>query len=197
MLFVPNSLPWRCCFWPFLIASHSYFDFGLCHWDGPFLCYYNLVHNGVLDFRHCTSTSTLLKVLTGSWTIYCFADKPVRVPIEFRQAENYPVDLYYLMDLSNSMEDDKTKLAELGNLIGEHVSVSFPIVVNLNIFIEVYKTRLAELDNHGYWWACFYFFSCGGGISSIFMKDYKTRLAEWGNSIGEPQSLSHCGLILA
>ena len=75
----------------------------------------------------------------------------MRVPIEFRQAENYPVDLYYLMDLSNSMEDDKTKLAELGNLIGEHVSVSFPIVVNLNIFIEVYKTRLAELDNHGYW----------------------------------------------
>ena len=42
----------------------------------------------------------------------------------FRQAENYPVDLYYLMDLSNSMEDDKTKLAELGNLIGEHVLMS-------------------------------------------------------------------------
>ena len=75
----------------------------------------------------------------------------MRVPIEFRQAENYPVDLYYLMDLSNSMEDDKTKLAELGNLIGEHVSVSFPIIENLSIFIEVYKTRLAELDNHGYW----------------------------------------------
>ena len=48
----------------------------------------------------------------------------MRVPIVFRQAENYPVDLYYLMDLSNSMEDDKTKLAELGNLIGEHVFMS-------------------------------------------------------------------------
>lgn len=49
-------------------------------------------------------------------------NKPVRVPITFRQAENYPVDLYYLMDLSNSMEDDKDKLAELGNLIAERMS---------------------------------------------------------------------------
>ena len=36
----------------------------------------------------------------------------------FRLAENYPVDLYYLMDLSNSMADDKEKLAALGNKIG-------------------------------------------------------------------------------
>ncbi|XP_076460405.1 integrin beta-1-like [Babylonia areolata] len=49
-------------------------------------------------------------------------NKPVRIPIVFRQAENYPVDLYYLMDLSNSMEDDKTKLAELGNLIAARMS---------------------------------------------------------------------------
>lgn len=39
---------------------------------------------------------------------------PLRIPLIFRQAENYPVDLYYLMDLSNSMEDDKENLAELG-----------------------------------------------------------------------------------
>lgn len=49
-------------------------------------------------------------------------NKPLRVPLMFRQAENYPVDLYYLMDLSNSMEDDKAKLAELGNIIAERMS---------------------------------------------------------------------------
>lgn len=49
-----------------------------------------------------------------------FVDKPMRIPITFRQAKNYPVDLYYLMDLSNSMEDDKLKLAELGNRIGQY-----------------------------------------------------------------------------
>lgn len=49
---------------------------------------------------------------------FCFSDQPVRIPLIFRQAENYPVDLYYLMDLSNSMEDDKDNLAQLGNIIG-------------------------------------------------------------------------------
>ena len=39
---------------------------------------------------------------------------PARFKIQFRQAEDYPVDLYYLMDLSNSMKDDKEKLADLG-----------------------------------------------------------------------------------
>ena len=38
--------------------------------------------------------------------------------MQFRQARNYPVDLYYIMDLSQSMADDKNKLAELGDLLG-------------------------------------------------------------------------------
>ncbi|KAJ8314106.1 hypothetical protein KUTeg_008667 [Tegillarca granosa] len=42
---------------------------------------------------------------------------PNKFTMQFRLAENYPVDLYYLMDLSHSMKDDKNKLAELGNLI--------------------------------------------------------------------------------
>ncbi|NP_001298213.1 integrin beta-PS-like precursor [Biomphalaria glabrata] len=49
-------------------------------------------------------------------------NKPVEVKLTFRQAENYPVDLYYFMDLSNSMEDDKEKLALLGNKIAEQMS---------------------------------------------------------------------------
>ena len=36
----------------------------------------------------------------------------------FRLAENYPVDLYYVMDLSQSMKDDKDKLAQLGTDLG-------------------------------------------------------------------------------
>ena len=47
------------------------------------------------------------------------SDKPETFTLTFRLAENYPVDLYYLMDLSNSMKDDKEKLAALGNKIGE------------------------------------------------------------------------------
>ncbi|EFA03618.2 integrin beta-PS [Tribolium castaneum] len=34
---------------------------------------------------------------------------------QYAQAENYPVDLYYIMDLSASMEDHRDKLAKLGD----------------------------------------------------------------------------------
>ena len=35
----------------------------------------------------------------------------------YEQALDYPVDLYYLMDLSKSMEDDKRKLSSLGEIL--------------------------------------------------------------------------------
>ncbi|XP_069173451.1 LOW QUALITY PROTEIN: integrin beta-PS [Procambarus clarkii] len=40
---------------------------------------------------------------------------PINVTLTYRQARDYPVDLYYLMDLSNSMKDDKKQLAALGS----------------------------------------------------------------------------------
>ncbi|KAL4222041.1 Integrin beta-1 [Mactra antiquata] len=49
-------------------------------------------------------------------------NKPEKFNLTFRLAENYPVDLYYLMDLSNSMADDKEKLAALGNKIADSMS---------------------------------------------------------------------------
>ena len=33
--------------------------------------------------------------------------QPFDIHMQYAQAEDYPVDLYYLMDLSKSMEDDK------------------------------------------------------------------------------------------
>lgn len=44
---------------------------------------------------------------------------PHTFKVYFKQALDYPVDLYYLMDLSKSMEDDKVKLAELGHFLAE------------------------------------------------------------------------------
>ncbi|XP_012282811.1 integrin beta-PS [Orussus abietinus] len=45
-----------------------------------------------------------------------------RMSFAYSQAEDYPVDLYYLMDLSKSMEDDKKKLSDLGQLLVESMS---------------------------------------------------------------------------
>lgn len=35
--------------------------------------------------------------------------------MQFKQAKDYPVDLYFLMDLSRSMSDDKDQLEKLGD----------------------------------------------------------------------------------
>lgn len=35
----------------------------------------------------------------------------------YSRAQDYPVDLYYLMDLSRSMKNDKEKLSALGSLL--------------------------------------------------------------------------------
>ena len=55
--------------------------------------------------------------------LFAVPDTPETFTMTFRLAENYPVDLYYLMDLSNSMKDDKENLATLGNKIGEMIYV--------------------------------------------------------------------------
>lgn len=49
--------------------------------------------------------------------LICPTDEEHRLNIQYSQAQDYPVDLYYLMDLSKSMEDDKEKLSKLGDLL--------------------------------------------------------------------------------
>lgn len=53
-----------------------------------------------------------------SLTFSLFADETQQFTIQVKPAKNYPVDLYYLMDLSKSMSDDKEKLTTLGTSIG-------------------------------------------------------------------------------
>uniref|UniRef100_T1JH92 Integrin beta n=1 Tax=Strigamia maritima TaxID=126957 RepID=T1JH92_STRMM len=47
---------------------------------------------------------------------------PFEFNMAYREAPDYPVDLYYLMDLSKSMEDDKENLAKLGDQLATEMS---------------------------------------------------------------------------
>lgn len=49
---------------------------------------------------------------------YCFTGQTTTVQLTVRPAENYPVDLYYLMDMSYSMKNDLEKLTKLASKIG-------------------------------------------------------------------------------
>ena len=67
-------------------------------------------------FSSFSGRLTVTTVLCFQWFV---SDKPYKFDVTFRQAENYPVDLYFVMDLSKSMEDDKKKLATLGLDLGK------------------------------------------------------------------------------
>jgi len=54
--------------------------------------------------------------------LFHVSDDPQTFNLTFRLAKDYPVDLYYLMDLSYSMKDDKENLAVLGREIGDFYS---------------------------------------------------------------------------
>lgn len=53
------------------------------------------------------------------YTFNCshFTDAKQKLTFAYSQAQDYPVDLYYLMDLSRSMKNDKEKLSTLGSLL--------------------------------------------------------------------------------
>ncbi|XP_033214919.1 integrin beta-PS-like [Belonocnema kinseyi] len=60
-----------------------------------------------------------------------------KVRFAFSQAEDYPVDLYYLMDLSKSMEDDKEKLSDLGDtLVREMSSLTSNFRLGFGSFVD-------------------------------------------------------------
>ncbi|KAF1613363.1 Integrin beta-6, partial [Eudyptes chrysolophus] len=44
------------------------------------------------------------------------------IQIKVRQTEDYPTDLYYLMDLSASMDDDLNTIKELGSTLSKEMS---------------------------------------------------------------------------
>ena len=59
----------------------------------------------------------IINICLGTYCIiftFLLADEAHNLDFYYEQAQDYPVDLYYLMDLSKSMEDDKEKLSALG-----------------------------------------------------------------------------------
>ena len=63
--------------------------------------------------------------------------------VTFRQAEDYPMDLYYLMDLSKSMEDDKESLSKLGTqLDSEMQKITRNFKLGFGSFVDKASCRL-------------------------------------------------------
>lgn len=46
--------------------------------------------------------------------VFLCVGEPQTINLKFKRAEDYPIDLYYLMDLSYSMKDDLENVKNLG-----------------------------------------------------------------------------------
>ncbi|XP_033901161.2 integrin beta-2-like isoform X2 [Acipenser ruthenus] len=73
--------------------------------------------------------------------------KPTTFPVRFKRAEGYPVDLYYLMDLSYSMNDDLKKVKDLGTDILKALKAITPYArIGFGSFVD--KTVLPYTNTH-------------------------------------------------
>ncbi|XP_029461445.1 integrin beta-6 [Rhinatrema bivittatum] len=65
------------------------------------------------DVTHIAPQKLVLKLRAGN---------EMTLQVNVRQTEDYPVDLYYLMDLSASMDDDLNMIKELGSTLSKEMS---------------------------------------------------------------------------
>lgn len=87
------------------------------------------------------------KTVKNEHSMNSFSDSVMKFQVEFRQALDYPVDLYYLMDLSNSMRDDKAQLAELGNKLAAEMSgITSNFRLGFGSFVD--KTVAPYVNSH-------------------------------------------------
>ncbi|XP_029462028.1 integrin beta-2 isoform X2 [Rhinatrema bivittatum] len=74
-------------------------------------------------------------------------EHPANFTVKFRRAEGYPVDLYYLMDLSYSMKDDLENVKKLGNdLLRALNSITKSAQIGFGSFVD--KTVLPFVNTH-------------------------------------------------
>jgi len=71
------------------------------------------------EYRKSSSRYEAVQVRPQNLHLSLRVNEAYDLDFYYKQAEDYPVDLYYLMDLSKSMEDDKEKLSALGDLLAE------------------------------------------------------------------------------
>ncbi|XP_006741657.1 integrin beta-7 [Leptonychotes weddellii] len=77
----------------------------------------NFTASGLAEERRCGRRQELLARGCPPGELEEPRGEPQRLRVSFLRAEGYPVDLYYLMDLSYSMKDDLERVRQLGHAL--------------------------------------------------------------------------------
>ncbi|XP_072179655.1 integrin beta-1-B-like [Diadema setosum] len=89
----------------------------------------------------------LVQVYPQSINVAMRPGETIPINLQIRQAEDFPVDLYYLMDLSDSMNDDLVELRRLGPvLVAEMSNITRDFRLGFGAFID--KTVMPYIDIH-------------------------------------------------
>ncbi|XP_076837538.1 integrin beta-1-like [Brachyhypopomus gauderio] len=72
------------------------------------------VTNRKKDEAEKLKLSEITQIQPQKLTLYLRAGEPQQFSLKFKRAEDYPIDLYYLMDLSDSMKQDLHNVKNLG-----------------------------------------------------------------------------------
>lgn len=69
----------------------------------------------------------------------------------YKMTENFPVDLYYVMDLSHSMKEHKNKLADLGNDLAKAMrQLTTNFRLGFGSFIDKVELPYTSTSKQGY-----------------------------------------------
>ncbi|XP_019665248.1 integrin beta-6 isoform X1 [Ailuropoda melanoleuca] len=78
--------------------------------------------NKPLSVGRQKNSSDIVQIAPQKLTLKLRPGSEQTLQVQVRQTEDYPVDLYYLMDLSASMDDDLNTIKELGSLLSKEMS---------------------------------------------------------------------------
>ncbi|XP_026563731.1 integrin beta-5 [Pseudonaja textilis] len=82
----------------------------------------NIVKNLPLSSKSSTETNPdVIQIMPQKISLNLRPGDPASFHVQVRQVEDYPVDLYYLMDLSLSMKDDLDTIRNLGTKLAEEM----------------------------------------------------------------------------
>ncbi|XP_049979493.1 integrin beta-6 [Alexandromys fortis] len=81
-----------------------------------------ILQNKPLSVGRQRNSSDIVQISPQSVVLTLRPGGEQTVQVQVRQTEDYPVDLYYLMDLSASMDDDLNTIKELGSRLAKEMS---------------------------------------------------------------------------
>ncbi|XP_074729473.1 integrin beta-6 isoform X4 [Strix uralensis] len=99
------------------------------------------------------NTSDVTQISPQKLTLRLRPGHEETIQIKVHQTEDYPIDLYYLMDLSASMDDDLNTIKELGSTLSKEMSkLTSNFRLGFGSFVEkpvspFIKTTAAEINN--------------------------------------------------